>query len=79
MKSSTINVGNMLTIAERIDKAIACVRSHSTLIRHTIGGVFFTIGFALCTGVDENLVQAIYALGFIFGSAVCFNDGGAKE
>lgn len=79
MKSSTINVSHVLTIAERIDKAIAYVRSHSTIIRHTIGGVFFTIGFALCTGVDENLVQALYALAFIFGAYVCFNDGGVKE
>ena len=73
------NLCNVLDSQQRINEAIAYVLSHSTLIRHVIGGVSFTIGFALCTGVDENLVQAIYALGFIFGSAVCFNDGGAKE
>lgn len=37
------------------------------------GAVLFTLGFAMATGVDQNPVQAVYAVVCMGGACVCFN------
>lgn len=37
------------------------------------GAVLFTLGFAMATGVDQNPIQAVYAVVCMGGACVCFN------
>jgi len=37
-----------------------------------LGGVLFVAGFALATGVDENMAQAVAVLILMCGALACF-------
>ena len=36
------------------------------------GAILFALGFCMATGVDQNLIQAVYALVLMGGALVCF-------
>lgn len=38
-----------------------------------IGGVLFTLGFTVATGVERNPIQVLYALVLMGAACVCFN------
>lgn len=44
-----------------------------------LGAVLFVLGFAMATGVDQNPVQAIYALVLMGAALVCFRRADAID
>ena len=49
------------------------------IILPIVGAIMFTLGFAMATGVDQNPVQAIYALACMGIACVCFSVAGDKR
>lgn len=35
------------------------------------GSILFTLGFCMATGVDQNPIQAVYALALMAGALMC--------
>jgi len=70
MKSLTIEsrTNVQFNIEEKIAQAVRVLNA----LRPFVGGCCFVFGFALCTGVDRNPAQAIFAVLFIFFAAVLF-------
>lgn len=44
-----------------------------------LGAILFVFAFCLCTGVDQNPWQAVYALVLMFGALVCFKTAKKME
>ena len=44
-----------------------------------LGAVCFMLGFAMATGIDQNPIQAVYALVCMGASLVCFRIADAKR
>lgn len=43
------------------------------------GAILFCIGFGMATGVEQNPIQAIYALASIGAASWCFNRADRKQ
>ena len=43
------------------------------------GAILFALGFCMATGVDQNPIQAVYALVLMFGALVCFKTAKKME
>lgn len=43
------------------------------------GAILFALGFCMATGVDQNLIQAVYAVVLMGGALVCFKTAKSLE
>lgn len=46
-------------------------------MKQVTGSILFALGMLMATGIEANIVQAIYAIAFMGASCWCFNS--AKE